>query len=46
MSNRNEAVRPEFIADNPESPPCIERLPVDSYVPMRELGVLQNSLFT
>jgi hypothetical protein len=25
MSSLNEVVRPEFIADNPDLPPCIER---------------------
>jgi hypothetical protein len=25
MTNLNEAVPPEYIADNPDLPPCIER---------------------
>lgn len=26
MTDLSEAVRPEFIADNPDLPPCIERV--------------------
>ena len=43
MTSLSEAIRPEFIADNPDLPPCIERayLPKAPRAPIpdNDLGV-------
>jgi hypothetical protein len=43
MNNLNEPVHPEFIADNPELPPCIERALLSraprAPIPDNDLGI-------